>query len=515
MTGPADGPGPNRPVSSSSHPASLPVLEMRGIGKDFPGVRALDGVDLDLCPGEIHGLVGENGAGKSTLLRILSGALTADRGQILVDGRPVAITGPRHSQQLGIAVIYQELSLVPSLDVARNMFLGHERSVCTGFVINGGRLRQQARQGLAMLKSDLDPSRPVENLSVAEKQVVEIARALMRRSRIVLMDEPSAPLSEQEVEVLFETIRTLKRGGVTIVYVSHRMEELFQITDRLSVLRDGRLIATRRTSEIRMNEVIRLMVGREISEHYPKKRRPAGRTLLEVSGIGGRAGRSLEVRQSEVVGIAGLVGAGRTELARKVFGADPPGPERILWKGTRFQPRRPSEAIRSGVGMVPEDRKEQGLLLQMSVMENITIPVLSKLFRGFSMNRREQRRIAARQVSQLRIQTLSIDQKVQLLSGGNQQKIVLSKWLARECELLILDEPTRGIDVGAKFEMYTIMNELTRQGKGVLMISSDLPELIAMSDRIYVMHDGSILAEYPGGSTDQETIMTCIARAGT
>ena len=485
---------------------------MQGIVKDFPGVRALDGVDFTLYPGEVHGLVGENGAGKSTLLKILSGALTADRGQILLDGRPVSISDPRSGGKLGISVIYQEFSLVPHLDVARNIFLGHERLVSTGFVLNRRRLRQEARRILETLHSDLDPARVVAGLSVAEKQFVEIARALTRRSKILLMDEPSAPLSDQEVGVLFETIRTLKASGVTIVYVSHRMEELFQITDRISVLRDGCLITTRPTPELSMKDVVRLMVGREISEHYPKERRAAGPALLEVSRVGGRDGPPLVVRQSEVVGIAGLVGAGRTELVRRIFGADRPGPERVLWKGSSIQPRQPNDAIALGMGMVPEDRKEQGLVLEMSIVENITLPILGGLFRGLGMDRREQRRIASEQVGQLKVQATSIEQKALLLSGGNQQKVVLSKWLARRCELLILDEPTRGIDVGAKFEMYKIMNELTRQGKGVLMISSDLPELIAMSDRIYVMRADRILAEYPGGTTDQETIMTCITR---
>jgi ribose transport system ATP-binding protein len=485
---------------------------MRGIAKDFPGVRALDGVDFELRAGEVHGLVGENGAGKSTLLKILSGALTADRGQILLDGHPVNIADPRSGRQLGISVIYQEFSLVPHLDVARNIFLGHERSVCTGFVINRRRLRQEARRILGSLRSTLDPSRIVAGLSVAEKQFVEIARALTRRSKILLMDEPSAPLSDQEVGVLFDTIRTLKAGGVTIVYVSHRMEELFQITDRISVLRDGRLIATRSTSELSMKDVVRLMVGREISEHYPKEHRPPGAPLLEVTGVGGDEGTPLVVRHSEVVGIAGLVGAGRTELVRSIFGADRAGPQRIMWKGGPVLPRSPTDAIRLGMGMVPEDRKEQGLILEMSVVENITLPLLGSLFRGVRMDRGEQRRIAFEQVSQLQVQTPSLEHKAMLLSGGNQQKVVLSKWLAKRCELLILDEPTRGIDVGAKFEMYKIMNDLVRQGKGVLMISSDLPELIAMSDRIYVMRTGRILAEYPGGTTDQETIMTCITK---
>jgi ribose transport system ATP-binding protein len=491
-----------------------PLLSMRGMVKDFPGVRALDGVDFDLHRGEVHGLVGENGAGKSTLLKILSGALRADAGQIRIEGHPVLIHDPRRSRELGIAVIYQEFSLVPYLDIARNVFLGHESEVGSGLVLRHVKMRREATRLLSDLHSDLDPRRLVVDLSVAEKQLVEIVRALSQRSKIVLMDEPSAPLSEREVEVLFQTIRTLKSRGVTIVYVSHRLEELAQITDRISILRDGRLVQTRATAEIGMSEIIRLMVGREISDHYPKERLPRGESLLEVTGIGGPDGIPLQVYKGEVVGLAGLVGAGRTELARVIFGADQSAGQRLRLEGREVHPRSPAEAIRCGIGMVPEDRKVQGLVLEMAVRENITMPLLPQLFNGLTLDRRRQRQIAQGQVDQLRIHTPSLEQRTLLLSGGNQQKVVLAKWLARQCRLLILDEPTRGIDVGAKFEMYKIMNELTRQGKGVLMISSDLPELIAMSDRIYVMRGGRILAEYPGGSTDQETIMSCIAQGG-
>jgi ribose transport system ATP-binding protein len=491
-----------------------PLLSMQGMVKDFPGVRALDGVDFDLQRGEVHGLVGENGAGKSTLLKILSGALKADGGEIRIEGHPVSITDPRRSRELGIAVIYQEFSLVPHLDIARNVFLGHESEIGSGLVLRHKKMRREASRLLADLHSDLDPRRLVVDLSVAEKQLVEIVRALSQRSKIVLMDEPSAPLSEREVEVLFQTIRTLKNRGVTIVYVSHRLEELAKITDRLSILRDGRLVQTRATAEIGMGEIIRLMVGREISDHYPKERLPRGESLLEVTGIGGPDGIPLRVHKGEVVGLAGLVGAGRTELARVIFGADPPAGQRLRLEGWEVHPRSPAEAIRCGIGMVPEDRKVQGLVLEMAVRENITMPLLPQLFNGLTLDRRRQREIAQGQVDQLHIHTPSLEQRTLLLSGGNQQKVVLAKWLARQCRLLVLDEPTRGIDVGAKFEMYKIMNELTRQGKGVLMISSDLPELIAMSDRIYVMRGGRILAEYPGGSTDQETIMSCIAQGG-
>jgi len=486
------------------------ILRMRAISKDFPGVHALDGVDLDLYPGEVHGLVGENGAGKSTLLKILSGALRCDSGQIFLNGRSIAIADPSAGMRLGITVIYQEFNLVPHLSVARNIYLGHEREVDSRFVLRHSRMNAESRRLLEQLGSSLDPDRPVADLTVAEKQLVEIARALSLDSRIVLMDEPSAPLSDQEVGNLFRTIRALKERGVAIAYVSHRLEELFQITDRLSILRDGRLVAARPTSQFDLNEVIRLMVGRDITEHYPKEHSPAGRLILEVRNAGGSERVPLKVHEGEVVGLAGLVGAGRTELVRSLFGANRQGPERIFYDGRRMRPQDPAGAIRLGLGMVPEDRKDQGLILDMAVCENITLPLIGRLFTGFVIDRRRQRQIAREQVEQLRIQVSSLEQKTQQLSGGNQQKVVLAKWLARRCRLLILDEPTRGIDVGAKYEMYKIMNELTREGKGVLMISSDLPELIAMSDRIYVMRDGCLLDEYPGGTTRQETIIECI-----
>ena len=488
------------------------LLSMRGIVKDFPGVRALDSVDFNLRHGEIHGLVGENGAGKSTLLKILSGALRADSGDILLEGNPVSINNPRQSRELGIVVIYQELSLIPYLDVARNIFLGHEAEVGSHFVLHRQKMCHEASRLLKELCSDLDPQRLVAELSVAEKQLVEIARALSQQSKILLMDEPSAPLSEREVEQLFNAIRTLKKQGVTIVYVSHRLEELAKITDRISILRDGRMVETRDTQSIDIEEIIRLMVGREISEHYPKEHAIRGERLLEVSNIAEHGEIPLQINAGEVVGLAGLVGAGRTELARSIFGANPLRRQRLSFLGKSIQPNSPAEAINYGIGMVPEDRKEQGLILQMTILDNLTIPMLSELFNGLSINRHRQREIAQAQVDQLKIHITSLEQQALLLSGGNQQKVVLGKWLAKNCRLLILDEPTRGIDIGAKFEIYKIINDLVKKGIGILLISSDLQELIAMSDRIYVMSDGCIIAEYPGGSTEQETILNCISR---
>ena len=373
-------------------------------------------------------------------------------------------------------------------------------------------MNRQSSDLLTELGIDLDPRRLVADLTVAEKQLVEIARALSLESKIVLMDEPSGPLSEHEVIFLFKIIRTLKKKGVAIVYVSHRLEEIFQIADRISILRDGSLITTKPVSDIDMSEVVRLMVGRDITDHFPKVSCAPGNLILEVKISGGNRGANLKVHEGEVVGLAGLVGSGRTELARAIFGAHPSRLVKIFLRGTWVQPRSPVDAIRLGIGMVPEDRKEQGIILGMAVRENITLPILGELFRWGQIDRRKQNEVAQTQVNQLKIQTPSIFQATEKLSGGNQQKVVLAKWLAKHSRLLILDEPTRGIDVGAKYEMYKIMNTLASEGKGILLISSDLPEVIAMSDRIYAMHDGHLVAEFPGRITSQETIIQCLTQ---
>ncbi len=489
-----------------------PILQISGIRKGFPGVRALDDVSLNLYPSEVLGLVGENGAGKSTLLKILSGALQKDTGEIRIDDSPVNILNPKTSQDLGITVIYQDFNLVPQLSIARNIFLGHESLVGSRFILKNKRMIQTSEQLLKKLGINLDPKRLVADLTVAEKQMVEIVRALSLESKIVLMDEPSGPLSEHEVNFLFRIIQTLKEKGVAIVYVSHRLEEVFQIADRVSILRDGSLIATHPVAETDMNEVIRLMVGREIKDHYPKQSHNKGDVVLEVKGIGGDDAAGLKVHAGEVVGVAGLVGSGRTALAYALFGVSRSGQVEIVFNHKKVQPRSPWEAIQLGIGMVPEDRKEQGVITEMSVRENITLPLIGEMSRWMMIDRRRQNDVADTQVSQLNIQTTSIHQITGNLSGGNQQKVVLSKWLAKRCELLILDEPTRGIDVGAKYEMYKIMNSLVAEGKAVLLISSDLLEVIAMSDRIYVMRDGYIVAELPGRTTSQEAIIQHITQ---
>ena len=489
-----------------------PILQIKGIVKDFPGVRALNCVDLDLYPSEVHGLVGENGAGKSTLLKILSGAEQKDQGDIRVDSTAVNIANPKASQDLGITVIYQDFNLVPHLSITRNIFLGHEYLADSKFVLKNKLMNQKASELLMSLGIQLDPRRLVVDLTVAEKQMVEIARALSLESKIVLMDEPSGPLSEHEVNFLFRIIQTLKNKGVAIVYVSHRLEEIFQIADRVTVLRDGSLIETKPVSDIDLNETIRLMVGREIADYFPKQAHTTGEAILELKGIDGDDTARIIVHAGEVVGIAGLVGSGRTELAHLLFGVKRSSKARILFNNKSIRPKSPWEAIHLGIGMVPEDRKDQGIVTALSVRENITLPMIYELSRWMKVDRKQQNQVAQTQVKQLRIQTPSIYQVTQNLSGGNQQKVVLAKWLAKRCQMLILDEPTRGIDIGAKTEMYKLMNSLAAEGKGILLISSDLPEVIAMSDRIYVMRDGQVVAELPGQTTSQETIMKYITQ---
>jgi ribose transport system ATP-binding protein len=487
-----------------------PVLTLRKITKDYPGVRALNGVDLDVFPSEVHALVGENGAGKSTLLKILSGAIRHDGGDITVNETSVPELDPLISQRLGISIIYQEFNLVPYLSIARNIFLGHESQIGSQWVLNKAKMNKRAGELLVSLGVDIDPKLAIAKLSVSEKQMVEIARALSLKCNILLMDEPSASLAEHEVDLLFRTIQKLKENRVAIVYVSHRLEEIFKIADRVSVLRDGVLITTRPISEITMDEVIRYMVGREIKEHYPKESFPAGDLILEVRGVGGRRVESLKVHAGEVVGIAGLVGSGKTELGRVIFGADHPQGQQVFLDGKKIHPRSPREAIQLGIGMVPEDRKEQGLIIRMAIRENITLPILDTLTRwNRRIDRGRQKEIAVSLGNKLKIQTPSIFQISQNLSGGNQQKVVLAKWLATKSRVLILDEPTRGIDVGAKTDMYRIMNNMVKEGKGIIFISPDLPEVIAMSDRIYVMRSGRLVGEFIGGSCTQEQIMRC------
>jgi len=485
-----------------------PVLVMDRITKDFPGVRALDGVTLEVRRGEVHALVGENGAGKSTLVKILAGAVLRDQGEIRVNGRAVEIPSPHAAQQLGVSMIYQEFNLVPHLTVAENIFLGREPQVLPG-IIDWGRMYREAQAVLDRLGVGIDVRAPVTRLSVAQQQMVEIAKAISTNAKLIVMDEPSATLTEHELARLFDLIRALRADGVSIIYISHRLEEIFEIADRVTVLRDGQLIATHLVREVTKDDIIHMMVGRQLTAQIPKRNVQIGEEALRVEGLSGGIVHdvSLVVHAGEIVCLTGLVGAGRSEVARLIFGADPRTAGRILLRGNEVRIRNPREAIRRGVGFVTEDRKEQGLVLGLTVRENVTLAHLDLLsYYGF-IRRQQERSAAARFIQSLRIRTPSPEQLARNLSGGNQQKVVLAKWLLTQSRVLLFDEPTRGIDVGAKAEIYQLMGDLAASGVAMLMITSELPEAIGMADRILVMHEGRIAAEIPRTEATQEGIM--------
>jgi ribose transport system ATP-binding protein len=493
------------------------ILEMRAIKKSFPGVKALQGVDLSVRKGEVLALLGENGAGKSTLMKILAGALQKDGGTIAIDGQPVDIQGPRHARDLGVAIIYQELSILPHLSVAENIFLGRmPRRKLYPWLIDWPTCYRQSRELLAQVGLEIDPRTLASKLKVADQQMVEIAKALSENAKIVVMDEPTSPLTDREVETLFETVRMLQARGVSIVYVSHRLAEVKEICNRATVLRDGRNIGTVDVSETDSGDWVRMMVGRELDQLFPKHRAKRGQAMLQVSNLNTRKLKdiSFSAYQGEILGIAGLVGAGRSSLARALFGAEPLRSGTIEVAGRTVAIGAPAEAIRQGIALAPEDRKRQGLVLSLSVRENITLANLEGVSVGGQLNRARERQIAIEYVSKLHIATPSINQRTANLSGGNQQKVVLSKWLYSDAKILIIDEPTRGIDIGAKAEIYALLHRLAEQGKVVIMISSELPELIGMSDRILVMHEGRIAAELFRSEFAEEKIMFYAAGLG-
>jgi ribose transport system ATP-binding protein len=483
---------------------------MTGISKRYPGVVALDGVSLEVRPGEVHALVGENGAGKSTMMKILAGAERADTGEIEINGEAVQIQSPQDAMDRGVNIIYQEFNLVPHLSAAENIYLGREPAAAIPGFINFRKLYGDAQAVMDSLGVQVDVRAEVGRLSVAQQQMVEIAKATSRNSVIIAMDEPSATLTDHELRNLFELIRGLRSRGVGIIYISHRMEEIFGICDRVTVFRDGRYVTTLNVAETNRDEIVRLMVGRELKESIPKRPAPIGEPLLEVRGLtrkGVFEDISFTVRRGEILGIGGLVGAGRTEVARAIFGADPLDAGEIKISGKVVRPRSPREAIRLGIGLVPEDRKSQGLVLSMVVRENTTLANLDALTMLGFVNQAREREVATNYVRDLRVRTPGIEQEVRNLSGGNQQKVVLAKWLFTQSELLIFDEPTRGIDVGSKVEIYELMNELAAAGKAMIMISSELPELLGMSDRVLVMHEGRLAGELSRADATQEQIM--------
>jgi ribose transport system ATP-binding protein len=493
-----------------------PYLAMRGIAKSYPGVRALDGVDFDVRAGEVHALVGENGAGKSTLMKILAGAVSPDAGEIDVEGKRVTIASPRDAERLRIAIIYQEFNLVPGLDVAANVLLGREP-------VRSGRLDHAAlyaRAGeiFARLAVAVPLHVEVRLLSVAQQQMVEIAKALSVDARVIVMDEPSASLTPDEVAKLFDVIRTLTKAGVGVVYISHRMDEIFTIADRISVLRDGRLVETGDAKSYDVGSIIRLMVGRPLDAHFPKPAQysaplpPGGKLYPKLSvrelSLRGRIDKvSFDVAPGEIFGLAGLVGSGRTSLLRAIFGADIPTSGSVALDGVVLSVRGPHDAIAAGLALVTEDRKAQGLVLGMTIRENVTLPHLELFAHHFVVDKREETNAVAKLSADLRIRTPSLEQLARNLSGGNQQKVVLAKWLLERAQVICFDEPTRGIDVGAKAEIYDLMTRLAAQGTAIVMASSELPEVLGMSSRIGVMRGGQIVHVFARGEATQESII--------
>ncbi|MDA5109213.1 sugar ABC transporter ATP-binding protein [Brevibacillus thermoruber] len=486
------------------------LLEMKEISKSFPGVKVLDGVQLNLKRGEVLALMGENGAGKSTLMKILGGIYQRDGGTIVVKGQTQENMTPDIAAKRGIAIIHQELNLIPHLSVMENIFLGREFTYGKSGFVNWSRMRTEAKRWLEQLAIDLDPATPVGELSVGQQQMIEIAKALSMQADILVLDEPTAALTNREIDALFDVIAALKRKGVGMIYISHRMEEIFQISDRITVLRDGRYVGTVRTAETSLDELVKMMVGREITDRFPKVEVKPGEERLRMENLtvrGKLSGISFSVRSGEIVGVAGLMGAGRTEMAKALFGAERIDGGAIFVDGKPVRISQPIDAIRAGIALVTEDRKEEGLVLPLSVRENIALPNLAKLASLGVMNRRAEQALSDETIRRLLIKTAGGEQAAGSLSGGNQQKVVIGKWLATQPKILILDEPTRGVDIGAKKEIYDIMNRLAQEGVAILMISSELPEVLGMSDRVLVMHEGRITGSFSRAEATQELIM--------
>lgn len=487
-----------------------PLLEASHITKRFPGTTALDDVQFELLPGEIHALMGENGAGKSTLMKILSGVYTADAGEIRFEGRPVAPANPHEALKLGIAIVHQELSVVRPLTVGENIYPGRLPTNRLGMV-KYKTLFENARGVLEKLQVDIDPRTPMERLSIASQQLVEIAKALSLNCKVLILDEPTSALTDHEAEILFDLVRRLAAGGTGIVYISHKLDEVFALADRITVLRDGHYIGTKVVHETSRNEIIRMMVGRELGDFYPAKSTERGKPLLEVRNLrlpGQTSANSLQLYAGEVLGMAGLIGSGRSELARAIFGADPKETGEILIVGQSVRITSPSQAIKLGLGYLPEDRKIAGLFLDLALKLNIEAANIHEVTRSGFISPARERALAEQYVKQLNISTPNVEQEVRRLSGGNQQKTLVAKWLSIQPRILIVDEPTRGIDVGAKREIHFLLRSLAQNKVGIIMISSELPEILGMSDRILVMHEGQIVADLNGSTATEEQIMT-------
>jgi len=491
-------------------------LELRGISKRFPGVIALNDVNLEVRAGEVHALLGENGAGKSTLIKTIAGVYRPDDGDIRVDGKTALIRSPHDAQALGISTIFQEFTLAPDMTVAENIFLGREPLRFAPLAIVDRRaLIRHTRDVLASLDLQIEPAAKVKHLGVAQQQMVEIAKALSLDARLIIMDEPTATLTAHEIERLFEAIDRLKRRGVAVIYVSHRLDEVKAICDRATILRDGAYIATVPVASTTIDEMIRLMVGRDLQDKFPKIAVEPREELLRVEGFtrkGVLHDVSFSVRRGEIVGIAGLVGSKRTETARAIFGADPIDGGRILLRGRPVKVRTPADAIASGIALIPEDRKRQGIFALLSVRENVVLSALERFSRMGLLSLRRERQRAQQFISSLRVATPDLEKRARDLSGGNQQKVVIAKWLNTDAEVFLFDEPTRGIDVGGKIEVYRLMGELLSRGAAIVMISSELPEILGLSDRILVMREGRICGEFTRAEATEEKILNCALR---
>jgi ABC-type sugar transport system ATPase subunit len=485
------------------------ILTIDNVSKSFPGVKALDNVSFKVERGTVHALVGENGAGKSTLIKVLGGIYSNETGNIYLNGKPTSFRTPYDAKMAGISVVHQELKLAESLSITENIFLGNLLYTKRGLV-DWKTMHRRAKEEMDSLGIDIDVSVAVETLPVAKKQMVEICKNLITNCQLLLMDEPSATLTEKELNILFSTIKKLKEKGITVIYISHRLQEIFSIADNVTVLRDGKHIATVPVASVDRDRLISMMVGRELGDEYPKESVDIGEVLLEVKGLSRKGvlhDISFSVRRGEILGFAGLVGAGRTEIARAVLGIDRIDHGEVLVRGTPVKNRQFKDAIKRRFGLIPEDRKQQGVIQSFSVKENICLVSIDRIIKGGIIRNHLEQRYAREYVDKLRIMAPSVDTQIQYLSGGNQQKVVIAKWLLQESEIIFLDEPTRGIDVGAKSEIYKLINKLAGEGKAVIMISSEMPELLGLCDRILVIHHGRIVGELSREEASQEKII--------
>ena len=486
---------------------------MKGICKSFPGVKALQNVDLQLKAGEVHALLGENGAGKSTLIKVLGGIYHAEEGEIIIDGQKVNIDGVVAARQAGISIVHQELVLVPYMTVAENIFLGREPG--TKMNVDRRKMVEEAQKLLDTYEMNIDANTLVERLTIAQQQMVEIVKAISFNSKILVLDEPTSSISDKEVGFLFNTMRNLTKAGVGIIYISHKMSELAEICDRVTVMRDGQTVGTKVVKETTTDDLIALMVGRELTNYYTRDYLEPGEVILKCEHISdGKMAKdaSFELHKGEIIGFAGLVGAGRSETMKAIFGLAPHATGDVYVKGQKVKIKSPIDALKYGIALVPENRKEEGLYKVQSVRFNSTIEVLGSFIRHLHVNGKKEEEITQKYIDMMKTKTPSQDQIIGNLSGGNQQKVMIGRWLATNPEILILDEPTRGVDVGAKAEIYAIMNELVKQGMSIIMISSELPEIINMSDRIYVMNEGRVTGCLDHDTVTQESIMTLAAK---